>query len=156
MEHLGQFILNHWMLCAAFLLTVLAIYLQEFLMQKTRAQALSPHAVVHSINQENAIVIDLRSKEVFANGHITDAIQASIDDFDQPRFKKYKTRPVILVAGKELQMDSLIKTLRGKEYKQLMTLAGGIEAWQAAGLPLIKGNTKNTTFQTKNPELLRK
>jgi rhodanese-related sulfurtransferase len=53
--------------------------------------------------------------------------------------EKYKTKPVILVCARGLQSVVVATQLRSKGFTQPMILAGGITAWQAAGLPLVKG-----------------
>lgn len=139
MEQLEQFAVNHWELWLALVVILVLIYINEFLMQKKRAKELSPQATVNMINNENAIIIDLRDQESFRNGHIIDAIQAPADDFNQQRMDKYKEKPLILVCARGLQSASLATKLKQQGFKQPMVLAGGITAWQNADLPLVKG-----------------
>lgn len=139
MEQLLQFYTNHWALGLALVLILALIFINEFLAQKKRAKELSPTAAIEMINHENAAVIDLREAEPFRAGHIIDAIRASTDDFNQHRMDKYKNTPIILVCARGLQSATLATKLRGQGFTQPMVLAGGITAWQAANLPLVKG-----------------
>lgn len=139
MGQLGQFIINHWELWLALVVVLLLVFINELLTQKKRAKELSPQAAVNLINHENAVVVDLRETEVFRNGHIVDAIRATPDDFNQQRMDKYKTKPLVLVCARGLQSAQLAAKLREEGFSQPMVLAGGIAAWQAADLPLIKG-----------------
>ena len=139
MEQLGQFIINHWWLWAALIVILLLIFINEKLTQKQRAKELSPQAAVSLINNENAIVIDLRDVDSFRTGHIIDSIRATADDFNQQRMDKYKAQPLILVCARGLQSAPLAAKLREQGFTQPMVLAGGITAWQTAELPLVKG-----------------
>lgn len=139
MGQLGQFITNHWGLWLALVGVLALIYINELLSQKKRAKELSAVAAVEMINHENAMVIDLREQEIFRAGHIIDAIRASADNFSEQRMEKYKKKPLILVCAKGLQSTALAMKLRELGFEQPMVLAGGIAAWQEAGLPLVKG-----------------
>lgn len=139
MEQLGQFLVNHWGLWLALVAVLILIFINELLAQKKRAKELSPQAAVSLINNENAIVVDLRDTESFRNGHIIDAIRAAADDFSQQRMDKYKEKPLILVCARGLQSAPLAAKLREQGFSKPMVLAGGIAAWQTADLPLVKG-----------------
>ena len=139
MDLLGQFIINHWALWLALVVVLLLIFINEKLAQKKRAKELSPQTAVNLINNDNAVVIDLRDTDTFRKGHIIDSIRATADDFNQQRMDKYKEKPLILVCSRGLQSGPLAAKLKQQGFSQPMVLAGGIDAWQAADLPLIKG-----------------
>ena len=139
MEQLGQFIINHWELWLALVLILLLIFINELLAQKKQAKELSPQAAVSLINHENAVVMDLRDAEAFRKGHIIDSIRVASDEFSQRRMDKYKAKNIILVCARGLQSATLASKLREQGFSQPMVLAGGITAWQAAELPLVKG-----------------
>ncbi len=139
MEHLGQFIINHWGLWLLSLVILIAIFINEFLAQKKTAKALSPEALVALMNEDKATIIDLREKETYSKGHIIQAIQASADDFSSSRMDKYKTKTLVLVCARGQQSASLATKLRDLGFSNPLVLAGGIEAWLAKDLPLVKG-----------------
>lgn len=139
MQQLGQFIINHWPLWLALIVILLLIFVNELMSQRKKAKELNPSAAVDLINNENAIVIDLRDAEAYRNGHIIDAIRASMDDFNQQRMDKYKSKPIILVCARGLQSPALAAKLREQGFEQPMVLAGGMAAWISANLPTVKG-----------------
>ena len=139
MEQLGPFITNHWGLVLSLVVILTLILINEFLDQKKRAKALTPAAAIDLMNHSQATVIDLRDSEAFKKGHITDAIRASADDFKQNRMDKYKQTSLILVCSQGIQAATLATQLRAQGFTEPMVLAGGIAAWQTAGLPLVKG-----------------
>lgn len=139
MEHLGQFISNHWQLWLAFVIILVITFVNELYSQKKRAKELSTGAAVEMMNNEQAVVIDVRDAQTYSAGHIIGAIHASADDFSQQRMDKHKNKPIIFVCAKGLQSATLAAKVRTQGFTQPMVLAGGIEAWQAANLPLVKG-----------------
>jgi rhodanese-related sulfurtransferase len=139
MEHIGQFIINHWTLWSALLVILLLIFINEFITQKNRAKELSTASAVELINHEDAVVVDLRDQETYRSGRIINAIHAAPEDFGKPKLEKYKSKPIILVCARGLQSPALAIKLRQQGYGQVMVLSGGMAAWQSAGLPLVKG-----------------
>lgn len=138
MEHLGQFITNHWQLWLAFIVILLLVFINELMTQKKKAKELSPQGAVDLINNENAVVVDLRDKESFKNGHIIDAINCTAEDFEQAKMNKYKNKPIILVCARGLQSPAVAAKIRTQGF-QPTVLGGGIAAWQNADLPVVKG-----------------
>ncbi|MDI1351512.1 MAG: rhodanese-like domain-containing protein [bacterium] len=137
MEHLSQFISNHLLLWLAFIGILLLTFINELISQKNKAKQLTPQAAVDLINNENAVVIDLRDKESFKNGHIIDSINATVEDFEQTKMNKYKSKHIILICARGLQSPAVAAKIRAQGYQPIV-LDGGIAAWQKADLPLIK------------------
>lgn len=138
MEHLSQFIMNHGMLCATFIAILALIFINEFITQKKQGKQLSPQLAVAMMNNNNAVVIDLRDKESFNKGHIIDSINASPEDFTQAKMNKYKNKPLILACARGLQSPTTAAKIRALGFQPLI-LGGGIAAWQNADLPLVQG-----------------
>ncbi len=138
MEHLNQFIHQHWQLCVAFVVILIAIYIHELLASRKQAKSLSPEALVHLMNHGDAIVFDLRPKDIYQKGHIIHSISVTSIDFEQAKMDKYKSKPIVLVCARGVEANTLATKLRSKGYQNPMVLAGGIQAWQTAGLPLPK------------------
>ncbi len=138
MDQMAQFITNHWQLWLALVILLAVIFIQELLTQKKRAKELSTTAAVQSMNHENAVVFDLRDADAFRASHIIDSKHATAEAFTEQRMDQYKNKPLIFVCAKGLQSAALATKLRGLGFTKPMVLAGGIAAWQAAGLPLTK------------------
>jgi rhodanese-related sulfurtransferase len=137
MEQFSQFILNHWQLCLAFVVLMLLVCINEFITQKKKSKEISPQTAVDLINNDNTVVVDLRDKEAYKNGHIIDSVNASADDFNQVKMNQYKDKNLILVCARGQQSPSVAATIRPLGFRPLI-LRGGIVSWQSADLPLIK------------------
>lgn len=137
MEQMGQFIMNHWPLWLAFIGVLLLIFINELIGMNKKAKELSPQAAVDLINNDNAIVIDIRDKEAFRSGHIIDSINAEVADFETAKMNKYKNKKIILVCARGQLAGPAAAKLKAQGFDSTI-LSGGIAAWQAADLPLIK------------------
>jgi len=137
MNQFSQFISNHWPLWLAFIILLLLVFINEFITQKKKAKEISPQTAVDLINNEHAVVIDLRDKEVFKAGHIIDSINANANDFAEAKMGKYKDKNIILICARGHQSPAVAAKIRQQGFKPLV-LGGGIASWQNANLPLIK------------------
>ncbi len=139
MQHLSQFIIHHWPLWVALVILLMLVLINEWFTQKNRPKQLSTSAAVDMINHHDAVVVDLRGSELYRAGHIIDSIQATEEDFNKQKMDKYKEKPIILVCARGQQSSTLAQKLQNGNFTQPMVLAGGFSAWQAAGLPIVKG-----------------
>jgi len=92
------------------------------------------------INREKANVVDVRSAEEFASGHLIGSRHVPLDNIntDLPKAVTDKKRPLILVcaSGMRSQKAQRLATVLG--YEQVHSLGGGLKIWQEANLPLEK------------------
>lgn len=139
MQQYTQFMINHWPYFIALLFVLLLLWLNERSVRKHRAYELSPKAAVQLMNHEEAKIVDLRDPEHYRQGHIIDAILGKIDDFDGNKMKTYQDKALILVCQKGISSQNAAKVIREKGFQKVFVLAGGMQAWQMAELPIVKG-----------------
>ena len=142
MEQLLQFIINHWSLCLTASTILILIFINEILIKQKGALAISPALAVDLLNNKGAVIIDLRNADAFRNGHIINAINITGDAFIKEHLIKYKNKPLIIVCARGLEAGQLAARLKKQGLTDTMTLKGGIAAWQAAQLPLVKGKNE--------------
>jgi rhodanese-related sulfurtransferase len=92
------------------------------------------------INRSDALVVDLRSAEDYAKGHILGAKSIPLADLERRagELDKLKAKPLILHCGDGNRAGGGVATLRRKGFDKAHNLAGGYAAWQQAGLPVEK------------------
>lgn len=139
MEHVIEFAGRHWMLCLALVAVAILIALNEWRAKRARAHEISTTAAIELLNHQDAVVLDLREPELFRAGHIVNATRANTDEITPERFGKYRQKSVILVCARGIQSSALAHTLRTSGFESVFALAGGMQAWQTASLPLVKG-----------------
>lgn len=134
-----QFVIKHWELWLALSIVVLLILRLELRATVRGVHMLTAEQVVHMMNQEEAVVVDLRSQTEFDKGHIISAIHVPFSELAQSikKLAKYKLRPVILLANNQqaLQAGMLLKK---QEFSYLAVLKGGMATWLTANLPIKK------------------
>lgn len=99
----------------------------------------SPLQATQLLNQNKGFILDVRSEEEFASGHIKDAKNIPLSALKERvgELDKAKGRTVVTVCDRGLQSNKAASLL-GKEGFESSSLLGGMEAWRAAGLPVSK------------------
>ena len=103
-------------------------------------KGLSPTEATIWINRRKAHVLDLRTEEAFKAGHLPGAkfvnaagLTAAIE-----KLKLDKKNPVVLVCETGAQSRKLVSEAQKLGFAEVGALDGGVEAWKAAALPLVK------------------
>lgn len=88
----------------------------------------------------DAVILDVRTPEEFQSGHIQGAVML---DFQSPSFADSvqkldhgKTYLVYCAAGKRSAKAAAI--MKEKGFTSVLSLDGGLNAWQAAGQPVVQ------------------
>ena len=92
------------------------------------------------INQQNALVLDVREAAEYEKGHMLNARNITLGELESraTEIEKYKAKPVIVVCDDGNRSGKAATALRKQGFEQVFTLSGGIGAWRQAGLPLEK------------------
>lgn len=92
------------------------------------------------INQKDAVVIDVREQAEFARGHIANAksFPAKLIEERRAELEKLKAAPVIVSCDTGMRAAAAADKLRSLGVPDVYVLAGGVNAWRDAGLPVAK------------------
>jgi rhodanese-related sulfurtransferase len=92
------------------------------------------------MNRDDAIVIDLRTADEYAKGHVLGARNLPLADFERraAELEKHKAKPVIVYAAEPQRAGGAVAQLRKLGFGSVHNLTGGYAAWQQAGLPVEK------------------
>ena len=93
------------------------------------------------INREDALVLDVRDPGEYGTGHILGAKNVPLSRIDAGGAEiapKRKDKPVIVYCDTGNRSQKAAATLRNQGFARAVNLAGGLGAWQQAGLPLEK------------------
>ncbi len=140
MEQFNEFVINNWYLWLA-LVVIVALLAHSFVGGGVSGvKKVDPTGATTLINNNSALVLDVRSEEEFAQGHIVNAAHVPLDALANPpkTLQKHKEKPVIVVCQTGSRSGRACRELRKQEFQSLFTLSGGIVAWQNASLPLSK------------------
>ena len=138
MEQFLEFFGNHVMLFAAF--SAIAGGLIWTFIGSAAMTRVSPAAATRMINDEGALVLDVRGDGEFAAGHVVNAMNIPLSALGDrlEKLEKFKSKPVLPICANGQQSATAAKTLRQKGFEQVFAVAGGIAAWRDANLPLTK------------------
>jgi len=100
----------------------------------------SPLEATMLINRGKSTIVDVRSPEEFAAGHLRDAKNIPLADLGTRigELEKSKNRSVIVVCQTGARADKAVRQLDAAGFADVVRLDGGIAAWQTAGLPIAK------------------
>ena len=92
------------------------------------------------IVQPNVQLVDVRTPQEFANGHLENARNINYND---PKFKENialldKSKPIAVYCGVGGRSGKASKILTELGFKDITDLAGGITAWTAASKKVVK------------------
>jgi rhodanese-related sulfurtransferase len=137
MDQVFEFVGNHPYLFGAF-----AVLLAVFIRNETQrgGRSVSAQELVNMVNRDGAVVLDLRDKKEFDQGHIANAVNiphASLDSrIDE--LKDYKEKPVVLTCKMGQHAGSAGTSLRKLGFVNVSRLSGGIAEWRNQNLPVVK------------------
>ena len=91
-------------------------------------------------NEPRLVIVDVRERADYEQGHIASAISVPSADFkarlDSLKLPKYEA--LILYSTDDTQARDATKHLYENGYQGALTLKGGFDAWRAAGMGLVK------------------
>ena len=108
--------------------------------QGASVSGLSATQAVQLINREKAHVVDVRSAEEFASGHLIGARHVAVENIAAELAKAVpdKKRPLILVCASGMRSQKAQRIALQMGYEKVHSLGGGLKNWQDANLPLEK------------------
>jgi len=89
-------------------------------------------------NHPRPVVLDVRPKSHFMNGHIQDALNIDLEDLNDQFSLLPKNRPIVIVDHKGKLTLTTGRYLYSKGLKNTLRLDGGFNAWVKNGLPITK------------------
>lgn len=92
------------------------------------------------INREDAMILDVRETNDYANGHILNARNVPLAQLNERAtdVAKNKAKPVIVYCANGQRAGGAIAILKKHGFANVVNLSGGFTAWKAAGLPVEK------------------
>ncbi len=104
------------------------------------AKRVSPQQTVQLINRGKTMLVDIRTPEEFAAGHVRDAKNLPLADFTARigELDKSKSKSIVVICQTGARVDKVAKLLSVAGFEDVVALEGGMNAWQAANLPTAK------------------
>lgn len=143
----ARIVLNHWnpvkfILDHIFIVSIVVLSGGALLWPalKPRGKRASSLEVTQLINRGKTTILDVRDAAEFAKGHLRDAKHIPLSDLNARigELDKSKGKTVVVVCQNGARADKAVKLLAAAGFDDVLSLDGGMTAWQAAGLPTAK------------------
>jgi rhodanese-related sulfurtransferase len=102
---------------------------------------LSPEALAELLALDNSVLLDLDNSLAYAAGHIPGARFAIRSRLDQRLAELSGDGPIVLTSADGRLARLAVAQVKGLSERGVKVLAGGTQAWIAAGLPLETGDS---------------
>src|SRR5690625_1169620 len=140
-DRLPDFIGNHIWLCVLFIALLVGLIAGEIMRLGRKYRELTPAALTHLINREDALVVDLSAYADFEKAHIPGARHVAMSQFDPENkdLAKAKELPIVVVCKDGRTSAKAAQRLINAGFDKVNTLHGGMLSWKNADLPVAKG-----------------
>lgn len=139
MQQLLEYALRHQALTLFALAAALAVLVYELRERARGVGAIGPQDAVRMMNQ-GAALLDVRSAEEFAAGHIRGARNVPAGQLagNSESLKRFKDKPVIVYCEQGSTAGAAMRQLAQQGFGKVANLRGGLRAWRAEQLPVAR------------------
>ena len=135
-----QFLIDNWILFLAAAVSGGMLAWPALAGRSSGGQRVSPATAVQMINRERAVLIDISDPAEYAAGHAVGAKSVPLAQLASSghALPKNKALPLVVVCATGSRAGKAVDTLNTLGFANARALAGGLEAWRAANLPVEK------------------
>ena len=133
-----EFAGNHALLVSALVFSFFLLVFTELRRKAAGLINVEPPEAVRLINAD-AIVLDLRSAEAFARGHIVQVRNIPLDELqaNAEKVDKLKSKAIVAVCDSGVTSTKAVDFLRKHGVESVYGIKGGMNAWTQASLPVV-------------------
>lgn len=126
------------MLFVALAVIVVLLIGNELLYVIQGGRSIGPTEAVRMINESDAIIVDVRGEKEYRKSHIVNARHFSHQEMEpEPKgLAQLKDKDLIVYAATDSAAAQARDKLSKKGYSAVVSLKGGLNAWQGASLPV--------------------
>lgn len=140
MQQLQEFIANHPILWSLLAAVVIAFAATELWRLFRGQRPVPPGEAVRLINSRDAVVVDVRAASDFKKSHLLNAVNVPFAGIEEraKEIAKDKDTTILCYCAVGSVAPQACGKLRKLGYTNVHALKGGINGWQAAGLPVTR------------------
>ena len=132
---LFNFLIEHFYFSVPLVIVLILFFISN---SKKGGTKISCQSLIGLSNQDQALIVDLRSSEAFNSGHITASINIPLNDVSRRSNEIINsTKSVVLVCETGSSSTNAGETLKKEGLKDIFILRGGINEWKMSNLPLV-------------------
>ncbi len=135
-----EFSANHTLLVGGFVALLIAVFINEFKQATKNFSSLTPAGAIQLINNEDAVLLDVREPAETVGGKIAKAIQIPVGSVGQRvgELDKHKDKNIIVYCNTGSRAGVACRELNKAGFDKVYSLSGGMTAWQDAHLPVSR------------------
>lgn len=99
---------------------------------------LSPADAQKRLTRQGAVLVDIREPDEFARRHVRGALSFPLSDFERAHLKIEAGQDVIFTCRTGMRTGANCARLAAAVDGPAYVLQGGVDAWAAAGLPVVE------------------
>jgi len=140
MEQFAEFVIDQWLL-VIFLVIIIVLIVRTWVQPMlSGVKELAIQDAIRFMNKDDAVVLDVRIEKEYHEGHIEKSIHIPVGALDAraKELEKYKSTPILISCQSGNRSRQAYQALKKHGFTNLSCLAGGINAWINANLPITK------------------
>ena len=140
MDRLIEYVGHHPLLAAVTAAALALVIAYELYLHRQSSVGVSPQDLIRLMNQ-GAVVLDVRPQVEFEAGHIGGARRFASEELGKAAdtLKRYREKPLVVYCEAGAAGASAVRQLAAQGFTKVASLKGGLAAWRAENLPLVKG-----------------
>lgn len=138
MQEYLDFAQRHMLLVMGFLAILTMLLFTEMRRLTQAFKMVGTNAAVTIMNQDSALVLDVREDKEFSAGHLVNATHIPVTTVAKriSEIEKYKDKQVLVYCRTDQRANMAARQLIKQGFNDVSVLKGGVNAWTAANLPI--------------------
>lgn len=132
-----KFLIDHFFLVLMALLSG-GLLLWPAIRDRAGGERLDATQATRLMNDEDPILIDIRTPAEFEGGHLLRSKSFPLADLEKRISEIKGKRPLLVIDADGAKSARACLLLRKAGFERVYSLAGGVAAWRGANLPLLK------------------
>lgn len=111
------------------------------MLSRNAAKEIDFQKAIKLINYEDALILDVRDDNEYAEGHPPNSKNISVERIGERwhELEKFKDKPIVVIFRPGIRAGHAGAVLRKNGFSKVYSLSGGIDTWRRENLPMIKG-----------------
>ncbi len=112
--------------------------LWPIIQRRSQGATVNPNGAIALMNQEDALLLDVRDSDAFAKSHVAQAKNVPAADLTSRAAELIKSKCIVLMDADGKSAGKAAAALRTAGAQRVVVMDGGYAMWLAAGLPVVK------------------
>ncbi len=146
---MGTFIMENWPLFLALVFIIILLLMNSARGRLLGFEEIKTTEAVQMMNRDEPAVLDTRTPEEYAEGHILNALNIPHDEIEArlAELEPYKSDRVIVYCRTGQRSAKAASVLVKNGFTSVYKMNGGMLAWQGANLPTVSTAPENEEAQ---------